>query len=67
MGHVGEWHLSSGDVIKHKVHDDAVYRMALSGDWIVTFDTCYVIRVSNVVTCLFVSTSLLLTEKLWYS
>jgi hypothetical protein len=38
LGHVGEWDLSSGDLIEHKVHDGPVFRMALSGDRIVTCD-----------------------------
>jgi hypothetical protein len=58
VGHVGEWDLSSGDVIEHSVSDDAVWRMALSGDRIVTSGGG-AIRVSNVATCLLVLSSLL--------
>ena len=55
VGHVGEWDLSSGDLMEHKVHDGALVRMALSGDRIVTGTDGFiggVIRVLNVSTCL---------------
>ncbi len=52
IGHVGEWDLSSGDLIEHKVHDGIVEYMALSGDRIVTCNESDVLRVSNVTTCL---------------
>ena len=35
VGYICEWDLSSGDLIEHKVYDDPVYYMALSGDRIV--------------------------------
>ena len=38
VGHVGEWDLSSGDLIEHKVHDGAVYCIALRDDMIITSD-----------------------------
>ncbi len=51
VGHVGEWDLSSGDLIEHKVHDDAAWRMALSGGMIVICDDDDSIRVINISTC----------------
>ena len=58
VGYLGEWDLSSGDVIEHKVHDDAVDCIALSGDMIVTSyyngGDANIIRVFNVSTCLLV-------------
>ena len=54
VGHVGEWDLSSGDLIEHKIHGGAVVRMAVSGDRIVTRGNEGAIRVLNVSTCLLV-------------
>jgi hypothetical protein len=51
VGHVGEWGLSSGDLIEHKAHESRVYCMCLSGDKIATGDD-RVVRVFNVSTCL---------------
>ncbi len=62
VGHVGEWDLSSGDVIEHKIHGFRVYRMALSGDMIVT-STGRVIRVFNVSTCLLVLPSIIMYDE----
>ena len=53
LGHVCEWDLSSGDLIEHKVQDNEVYKMALSGDRIVIVSGG-VIRVFNVSTCMLV-------------
>ncbi len=50
VGHVGEWDLSSGDLIEHKVNDGPVDYMAHSGDKIVIKRDG--IRVFNVLTCL---------------
>ncbi len=53
VGHVGIWDLANGDLIEHKVHDGGVYRLALSGDRIVTCDDQYdVIRLFNLCSCL---------------
>ncbi len=38
VGNVGEWNLSNGDLIEHKVHDCAVCFIALIGDMIVACD-----------------------------
>ena len=60
-GHVGEWVLSSGDVIERKIRDGQVLYMAVSGDRIVTSSDDgtfssghHVIQVFNVSTCLLV-------------
>ena len=53
VGNVCEWGLSSGVLIEHKVHDGVVYRIALSGDRIVT-DSGGLIRVFDISTCLLV-------------
>jgi hypothetical protein len=54
VGHIGEWNLSGGDVMEHKVHDGALWYMALSGERIVTCDEDFVILVLKVLTCLLV-------------
>jgi hypothetical protein len=51
VGYVGEWDLLRGDLIEHKVYDDAVYYIALSGDMIVANGDNECIRVFNVSTC----------------
>ncbi len=54
VGYVGEWDLSSGDLLERKIHRSRVYCMALSGDRIVTSNSDDVIRMFNVSTCLLV-------------
>ncbi len=51
VGDVGEWDMSSGDLKEHKVFDDAVFKIALSGDRMVTSGDD-VIRAFSVFTCL---------------
>jgi hypothetical protein len=51
-GDVGEWDLSSGDLVKHKVYEDPLICMAISGDKIATSGD-NVIQVCNISTCLF--------------
>jgi hypothetical protein len=53
VGYVGEWDLSKGDLIEHKIHDRAVDRMALSVDMIVTCNA-HAILVFNISNCLLV-------------
>ena len=52
IGYIGEWDLSSGDLIEHNLHDGSVYHMALSGARIVTCDSNDIIRVLDLTTCL---------------
>ncbi len=58
VGKVGEWDLSSGNLIEHKVHGGAVSCMALSGDRIVIGAINNAIRLFNISTCLLVLHSL---------
>ena len=66
VGHVGEWDLSSGDLIEHKVNDCEVLDMAINGDRIVTSDSSYhpIIRVFNVTTCLLFSINVYIHDEL---
>ena len=55
VGYVSEWEQSSGGLREHKVHDGAVWFMALSGDMIASCDFHdEVIRLFNVSSCLLV-------------
>ncbi len=51
VGLIGEWDLSSGDLIEHQVHASEVRCMALSGERIVICVTG-AIQVFNITTCL---------------
>ncbi len=53
-GHIGEWDLSSGDLVETKMHDRWVYRMALKGDLLATSDGQRVLRAFNIPSCLLV-------------
>ncbi len=53
IGYIGEWDLSNGDLVDHSFHDGEVFRIALSGDKIVTCDF-YAIRVFDISLCLLV-------------
>ncbi len=54
VGNVGEWDLSSGDAIEHKVYDHAIHFIALSGARIVTGNSSYdtQVRVFDLPMCL---------------
>ena len=55
VGQVGEWNLSSGELITvHEVHDYEVKSVAISGDRIVTCDYYDVIRLFKTSPCLLV-------------
>ncbi len=54
VGYVGEWDLSSENLIEHKVHDGDVFFMALDGEMIVTCDNHQVYRLFDISTCLLV-------------
>jgi hypothetical protein len=64
VGHVGEWDLSSGDLVEHKAHDDAVLCMALSGDRIITCDNHSVVRMFKLPSSLFVFLTITMNDEL---
>ena len=52
VGHVDEWSLLSGDVIRHKVHDGWVQCLAVGDDRVVTCNSNNVVQVFSISTCL---------------
>ncbi len=65
LGYIGEWDMSGGDLIEHKVHDGGVYVIALNGDKIATFDDDHnVIRVFGLSSCMLVFFKILLNDWL---
>ena len=67
VGHVGQWDLSSGDLIKHNVSVNAVSFIALSGEMIVIADNFDTIRVFIVSTCLLFCLKYVVSDELRYS
>ncbi len=66
VGYVGEWDLSTGDLIEHKISDSAVSLVAISGGKIVTYAGAD-IRVLDVSTCLLVFPESFFFYELCYS
>ena len=55
VGQIGEWNLSSGDlIVVHEAHDYEVKSLVISGDRMVTCDYYDVIRMFKTSPCLLV-------------